>query len=99
MKIVGGNNKKDMTLQTVFDKIFGSEINGATQLADITDGMSTTDIRTDIILGALRNILLVCEICKTTRHESATRDPSVGRQNFPGKFDYLNTWLEQGCQI
>ena len=68
-----------MTLQTVFDKIFGSEIHGATQLADITHGLSTTDIKTDIILGALRNILLVCEICKTKTRQviATTRDPKL----------------------
>ena len=79
-QIVGANDKKDMTLQTVFDKIFGSEVNGATQLDDVTYGMSTTDIKSDIIVGALRNIFLVCEICRNF----TTLAP-------PGKLTYINT--------
>ena len=72
----------------MFNKIFGSGVDREFQPADITKGMSTTDIKTDIILGALRNILLVCEICKPKL--KTLRDPQCldGRGNF---FQYADT--------
>jgi hypothetical protein len=67
------NNANDLALKNVFDKLFGSKVNSNTQLEDITNGASTTEIKNEIILGALRNILLICEVCKTKRaHMSST---------------------------
>ena len=57
----------------MFDKLFGIEVNSETELEDITNGAATSEIRNEIILGALRNILLICEVCKTKRtHMSST---------------------------
>ena len=63
-KQADSNNKKDADLLTVFDKLFGIEVE------DISNGLSpATKSKNDIVIGALRNILLVCEICKSkTRH-------------------------------
>ena len=51
----------------MFDKLFGIGAKSGTQLGDITNAASTTEVKNEIILGALRNILLICEICKTKR--------------------------------
>ena len=92
------NNENGLALQNVFDKLFGIEVNSETELKDITNGVSTTEIKNEIILGALRNILLICEVCKTKRtHMSTTtisttttkksRDlPDVTTLPPPGKF-------------
>ena len=45
---------KDLTVQTIFEKDFSTSIKLQT----------SQDIKSEVILGALRNVLLVCEICK-----------------------------------
>ena len=64
------HNKKDISIQTVFDKLFGFEVDSANEIEDNSeDHLHQIPDKTDIILGALRNVLLVCEICKSkTRH-------------------------------
>ena len=76
------DNKEDISIQTVFDKLFGFEVDSANEIEDNSeDHLHQIPDKTDIILGALRNVLLVCEICKSkTRHlmvPSTTSPPVI----------------------
>ena len=81
------NNKEDISIQTVFDKLFGFEADSANEIEDNTDDRPhKLPDKTDIILGALRNVLLVCEICKSkTRHliVPSTTSPPVMTDTMP----------------
>ena len=60
-------NEQDLTVQTIFEKVFSTNIKSET----------SQEIKSEVILGALRNVLLVCEICKVppTKPVEATERP------------------------
>ena len=58
------STKEQTELQTVFDKLFGTSLDSIADLSEINKSDTTTDDKNDIILGALRDILLICEVCK-----------------------------------
>ena len=58
------STKEQTELQTVFDKLFGTSLDSIADLSEINKSDTTVDDKNDIILGALRDILLICEVCK-----------------------------------
>ena len=58
------STKEQTELQTVFDKLFGTSLDSIADLSEINKSDTTADDKNDIILGALRDILLICEVCK-----------------------------------
>ena len=64
VQITNEDTKKITDLQNVFDKLFGNSLQGVTDLSEISNSDSTTEDKNNIILGALRDILLICEVCK-----------------------------------
>ena len=97
VQITNEDTKQTTELQNVFDKLFGNSLQGITDLNKISDSNSATEDKSNIILGALRDILLICEVCKkkvppmtpsttisttTTTKETSTRPPTTKR---PGK--------------
>ena len=49
-------SERDLIVQTIFEKVFSTNIKSQT----------SQDIKAEVILGALRDVLLVCEICKVS---------------------------------
>ena len=97
VQITNKDTKKITDLQNVFDKLFGNSLQGVTDLNEISNSDSSTEDKNNIILGALRDILLICEVCKkkvpamtpsttisttTTTKETSTRPTTTKR---PGK--------------
>merc|ERR1712242_587492 len=83
------------TLQTVFDKVFHSKSNI----------MSTDDMKTEIILGSLRNVLLVCELCPKPPTDPPTTPKITTSTRPPGRGECLlgpvdckwGPWVDTEC--
>ena len=63
-KISNEGETSTSELQTVFEKLFGNGLKSITDLAEVNNSEVSTDDKNDIILGALRDILFICEVCK-----------------------------------
>ena len=77
VQITNEDTKKITDLQNVFDKLFGNSLQGVTDLSEISNSDSTTEHKNNIILGKLRNILLICEVCKNKVPIMTTPPPGL----------------------